>query len=198
MALRRGSPGGELDRDGEFTEYYAARGASLRAAAYLLCGDWHLAEDLVQTALAKLYLNWKRITRHDSLDAYARRVVFRAFLDHKRRPWHREQVTDVSTGTFDVAVSGASVSNSAVSDGAVENRLMLRRALERVPPRQRAVLVLRFWEDLSVDETASILGCSPGTVKSQCARGLETLRGQLDGARMDGVVIGRATRGDQR
>lgn len=161
------------DMDARFAEYYSARGASMRATAYLLCGDWHLAEDLVQTAFTRLYLAWRRVTRHDVLDAYVRQTVVRAFLDERRRPWRRERAT-----------ADTAINDAAVPPDSTEDRLILLRALARVPPRQRAVLVLRFWEDLSVEETAEVLGCSTGTVKSQSARGLQTLRGLLEDDRM--------------
>ena len=79
--------------DHEFVAYYAARADHLRNTAYLLCGDWHLAEDLMQIAVTKLYQAWHRIERHDSLDQYARRVLLRAFLDERRRSWRRELST---------------------------------------------------------------------------------------------------------
>jgi len=178
MALRRGTPPSDKpDRDSQFSEYYAARGASLRASAYLLCGDWHLAGDLTQTALTKLYLTWHRVRADGAVDAYARQIIFRAFVDDRRRPWRRERVTDLQAAGYDMAVPPTEV----------EDRVVLLDALAQVPPRQRATLVLRFWEDLSVEDTADVLGCTPGTVKSQCARGLQTLRSLLDGA-LEGIT----------
>jgi RNA polymerase sigma-70 factor (sigma-E family) len=162
----------ELDR--AFTEYYAARGASMRSVAYLLCGDWHLAEDLVQIAFTKLYLAWQRVSRHDVLDGYVRQILVRSFLDNTRRPWRRERPTDMGSDVYEIAAPAS----------AAEDRLILLRALAKVPPRQRAVLVLRYWEDMSVEQTAAVLGCSPGTVKSSSARGLDLLREQLNGSRV--------------
>jgi RNA polymerase sigma-70 factor (sigma-E family) len=154
--------------DGEFSEYFAARAHALRNTAHLLCGDWHRAEDITQLAMLKLYVAWPRLVRHDSLDAYARRVVVRTFLAENRRSWRRrEQLTDDPPDT------------AATTDGDSAHRLLLVHALAAVPPRQRAVLVLRYWNDLSVDEVATALGCSVGTVKSQAARGLATLRQRL-------------------
>ena len=151
----------------ELREFVAARYVHLRRTAYLLCGDWHRAEDLVQTAFSKLYLSWNRISRHEVLDAYVRQILIRTFLDERRRGfWRREQV-------------GGDDHDRPSPPDAPENRLVMLQALAAVPPRQRAVLVLRYWEDLSIDETAALLECSPGTVKSQAARGLETLRGLL-------------------
>jgi RNA polymerase sigma-70 factor (sigma-E family) len=153
--------------DAPFAEYYAARAELMRATAYLLCGNWHRAEDLVQGAFVKLYLAWGRIHRHEALDGYLRQVIVRAYLDQRRRGWwHREQVAD-------------SLPERAGPVQAPEDRLVLMRALERLAPRQRAVVVLRYWTDLSITETAEVLGCSPGTVKSQAARGLQTLRDLL-------------------
>ena len=158
----------QADED-DFVAYYTARGAVLRRTAYLLCGDWHLAEDLTQTTFTKLYQAWRRIERHDVLDQYARQVLLRTFLDERRRPWRRE-------------VSTAEPDSGGYVDDEPDDRLVLRTALLRLPRRRRAVLVLRFWVDLSVDQVAEILGCPIGTVKSQTARGLADLRRQLDGA----------------
>ncbi|WP_305789884.1 SigE family RNA polymerase sigma factor [Symbioplanes lichenis] len=152
------------DRDAAFAEYFAARSGAMRATAYLLCGDWHRAEDLVQTAFTKLYVHWPRVTRHETLDPYVRRVLLRTFIDDGRRGWRRrerpyEQAREPTGDQPDP-----------------DDRLMLVRALSAVPARQRAVLVLRYWEDLSVEATAAALNCSTGTVKSQASRGLATLR----------------------
>lgn len=155
------------DRDTAFADYFAARSDAMRRTAYLLCGDWHRAEDLVQVAFTKLYLAWRRITRHDALDAYARQTLVRTFLSERRLGWFRKE--NVTGDPADTPISG----------GGPEDRLVLREALKQVPPGQRAVLVLRYWEDMSVEETAKALNCSTGTVKSQAARGLQTLRGLL-------------------
>jgi RNA polymerase sigma-70 factor (sigma-E family) len=152
------------DRDAAFAEYFAARSGSMRGTAFLLCGDWHRAEDLVQTAFTKLYTHWHRVARHEALDPYVRQVLIRTFIDDGRRGWwrrERPQETPVEQ-----------VAAQAFAD----DRLVLMQALGRVPPRQRAVLVLRYWEDMSVEETAVALSCSTGTVKSQAARGLDALR----------------------
>ena len=153
--------------DGEFSRYFAARATTLRATAYLLCGDWHRAEDLTQTALTKLYVAWPGLARHDALDGYARKVVVRTFLAENRRLWRRrEQLTHEPP-------------ERSLSEPEPEHRVLVREALRAVPPRQRAVLVLRYWNDLSVEETAAALGCTTGTVKSQAARGLTALRRRL-------------------
>ncbi|XVV01931.1 SigE family RNA polymerase sigma factor [Actinosynnema sp. CA-248983] len=156
------------DRDTAFAEYFAARSEAMRGTAYLLCGDWHRAEDLVSATFTKLYVAWNRINRHEALDAYTRQTLVRTFVSDLRRGWFRkERVSDTTPET------------ASVGRGSVEDRVVLLAALAKVPPRQRAVLVLRYWEDLSVEETARALRCSEGTVKSQAARGLQTLRGLI-------------------
>jgi RNA polymerase sigma-70 factor (sigma-E family) len=154
------------DREQGFTDYFASRSGAFRATAYLLCGDWHRAEDIVQTTFVKLYRAWHRIAAHDTLDAYTRRILVRTYLDENRRGFFfREKPT----------ADHADV--SAPPGGSTEDRLVLLRALGEVPPRQRAALVLRYWEDMSVEDTARAMGCTEGTVKSQTARGLDALRG---------------------
>jgi RNA polymerase sigma-70 factor (sigma-E family) len=155
-----------LDAEEAFREFVRVRFESLRGLAYLTCGDWQAAEDAVSGVLARLYLRWDRIT---SPEAYARTMVIRAAIGEKRRPWRRER----SAGDALPEVVGRDPA------GDVDERLRLRAALREVPPRQRAVLVLRFLEGLSVDETAEVLGCRTGTVKSLSARGLNTLRAVL-------------------
>ncbi|MFE0022380.1 SigE family RNA polymerase sigma factor [Amycolatopsis sp. NPDC059021] len=153
--------------DGEFARYFGERAHSLRATAYLLCGDWHQAEDLTQAALLKLYLAWPRLARHDTLDAYARKVVLRTFLaEHRKVRWKRERLT-------------GELPEVPVERAETEQDELVRHALGVLAPRQRAVLVLRYFDDLSVEETAAALGCSTGTVKSQAARALATLRKRL-------------------
>jgi RNA polymerase sigma-70 factor (sigma-E family) len=162
-------------RDEGFREFVTARAEAIRFTAYLLCGDWHQAEDIAQTALVRLYLAWPRVDRDRSLDAYVRQVVTRTFLNERRRPWRRrEHPTDTPPDT------------RAAPPAVPEERLVLWAALAQVPRRQRAALVLRYWEDLSVEETAELLGCSVGNVKSQCSRGLRTLRGLLEHQNAEG------------
>lgn len=149
----------------DFDDFARSRQAHLRRTAHLLCGDWHLAEDLTQTALAKLYAVWRRVRQLESPDGYARRVLYRTFIDEtrRRRWWER-------TG------AGAYQEDVVAPASDPDLRLTLLDALRQLPPRGRAVLVLRFWEDQSVEATAAALGCSVGTVKSQTSRGLGTLR----------------------
>jgi RNA polymerase sigma-70 factor (sigma-E family) len=154
-----------LDRDREFGEFVDARALVMRRTAYLLCGDWHRAEDIVQTALIKLYVAWSRV-RKDSVDAYARKVLVRTAVDETRRGFFQRE------RTVDVLPEAAVTDDSADFD--------LRLALDALPPGQRAVVVLRYWEDLSVTETARILGRTEGTVKSQAAKGLAALRDLLE------------------
>ena len=149
-------------REREFTEFFAARAPALRRTAYVVVRDWHVAEDLTQQALAKLYVAWPRV-REETRMAYARRVVVNECLSHLRR--HRPE-TPTET-----------VPDRAVHDPAVRDDL--GEALAVLPPRQRAIVALRFFEDLPVSEVGRLLGIADGTVKSQTSRALETLRRQL-------------------
>jgi RNA polymerase sigma-70 factor (sigma-E family) len=160
--------------DEEFRQFAATVIAPLGRLAYSLCGDRDLAEDLVQTCLMKLYRAWPRIRRPEYADAYVRKVLLRCWLNEQRRPWRR---VESRTGILpDVGDDEADPAAVAERTGSTE---LLRRALDEVPPRQRATVILRYRTQLSVTETAEILGCSEGTVKSQAARGLETLRAAL-------------------
>ena len=143
------------------------RSALLRTASLLAAGDVHLAEDIVQTCLTRLYLAWPRARRHP-LDAYVRRILLNAFIDEKRRPSRRETVAAVLPDR----PSADDVSTTMQDPG-------LLRALAALPVGMRAAVVLRHVDDLSVDETAAALRCSAGNVKSQTARGLDKLREQL-------------------
>jgi RNA polymerase sigma-70 factor (sigma-E family) len=150
-----------------FRAFAWSRRGGLRRTAYLMCGDWHQADDLVQTTLIKLYVAWRRIRSGEQPDAYTRRILTRAFLDERRRPWRREAPVDT---LVDVAAHRPGT----------EEHLDLRAALAQLPPRQRATIVLRYWADASVAETADALNCSEGTVKSQTARAIAQLRTLLD------------------
>jgi RNA polymerase sigma-70 factor (sigma-E family) len=153
------------DQDG-FREFVATRMASLRKLAYVTCGDWHTAEDAVANALAKLYPRWNRLDRPD---LYVQTMVFRAAIDETRRPWRRER--PASDALPDVVQTDTS--------GQTDERLRIRAALLTVPAKQRAVLVLRYYAGLTVEETAEVLGSRAGTVKSHTARGLARLRTAL-------------------
>jgi RNA polymerase sigma-70 factor (sigma-E family) len=154
----------------EYDTYAAGRIPSLRRSAYLLCGDWDRGDDLVQKVLTQLYVVWSRASRADNIDAYVRAMLVRRFLDERRTGWARRVTLVDSSLTPELAAR-------AESDPAT--RLDVRAALATLPPRQRAVIVLRFLHDMSVEQTAEALGCSTGTVKSQTARAITTLRRRL-------------------
>lgn len=155
----------------DFAEYFVARRDAVRRSAYLLCGDWHRADDLAQTAFVALHRRWRKIRDRGALDAYVRRTLVRAVIDESRRPWRRERFVDELPEVARPGDDGAGEIGNAVA-----TREALLGGLRRVPPRQRAVLVLRFLEGLDVAATADTLKCSEGTVKSQTARGLTALR----------------------
>lgn len=151
-------------RDTEFVEFVRTRGPSLRRTAFLLCGDWHHAEDLVQIALLKLFRAWSRIKAAEAVESYARTVLVRTAVDESRRiVRRRERVSD-------------SVPEVVAPAENPDATLDARRVLAMLPARQRAVIVLRYWEDLPIEDVAQMLGCAEGTVKSQAAKGLATLR----------------------
>ncbi|MEV0713216.1 SigE family RNA polymerase sigma factor [Asanoa sp. NPDC050611] len=150
----------------EYRQFVTARMETLRVTAYLLCRNWHTADDLVSITIGKLYRHWRRVKAMENLDAYVRGMLTNAWLDERRRPWRREQSTD---GVPDLAQTSS-------TEAAVGDREELIVLLSQLPARRRAVVVLRFWCDFSVEETARALGISTGTVKSQAARGLESLR----------------------
>jgi RNA polymerase sigma-70 factor (sigma-E family) len=131
--------------------------------AFLLCGDWHTAEDLAQTALAKVFISWRKIRRQDAVQAYATRTLVNTYLAHKRLK---------SSGE----VLSGWLPELPAETAAPETRMVVLDALATLPPRSRAVVVLRYWADLSVDQAAEVLGCSPGNVKSQSSRALDKLR----------------------
>ncbi|WP_116951074.1 SigE family RNA polymerase sigma factor [Jiangella endophytica] len=160
--------------DDEFRRFVAGRSLALLRTAYALCGDRHTAEDLVQGALAKLYRRWRKV---DDPEGYVRRILYNDQISRwRRRLVLHEDPVDV-------------VPENAAPDlaGAVGDRVDVLQLLRQLPPRQRAVLVLRYYEDLSEREIAAVLGCSTGTVRSQAHRALARLRGlalepTLDGA----------------
>jgi RNA polymerase sigma-70 factor (sigma-E family) len=155
---------GTEDRDAAYVEYVAARQAHLRRIAYAVCGDWHRADDVLQTALTKLYVAWPRLRADIEPDAYVRRIIVRADIDDRRRPWRRER-------------SGLAGHDRAASGGVpVEERSALFEAVQGLPEMQRKTVVLRHWLGLSVEETAAELGISTGTVKSHSSRALAALQ----------------------
>lgn len=152
----------------DFERFVAERGPRLLRVAWLLTGDAHLAEDLVQTALAKVWPQWSRIADGNP-EAYVRKTLVNTYASWRRRHWSGEvphsELPEVST--TDVFAN-------------VDLEHSLAAAIRTLPPRQRSVVVLRYFEDLSVAETARVLHCRPGTVKSQAVKALRTLRGRLD------------------
>jgi RNA polymerase sigma-70 factor (sigma-E family) len=159
-------------RSEEFRTFALDRSLRLHQSAYLLCGDWHLAHDLVQDTLVKVYRHWSRVRRADNPDAYVRRILVNEARDRWR---HREKAVPV-------ADIGAETAVPSVPDAADEiaRRDGLLRALVGLPHQQRATVVLRYLEGLTQAETAQVLRCSEGTVKSQSSRALATLRGYLE------------------
>jgi RNA polymerase sigma-70 factor (sigma-E family) len=161
--------GGEVTSAQESAEFAEASSPRLRRMAFLLCGDWHTAEDLAQTALAKVFVSWRKIRRQDAVQAYATRTLVNSYLARKRLK---------SSGE----VLSGWLPELPAETAAPETRMVVLDALATLPPRSRAVVVLRYWADLSVDQAAAALGCSPGNVKSQSARALDKLRAALGDA----------------
>ncbi len=154
-------------RDVAFSEFAAATTPRLFRSALLMCGDWHLAEDLVQTTLGKLYAAWPKVERAEAPEAYARGALTKTFLSHKRVRRNAE------TPTVDLGDAGAEASTDA------STRLELFAALRTLEPLDRAVVVLRYWEDRSVSETARDVGLSEGAVRTRSSRALARLRAEL-------------------
>jgi DNA-directed RNA polymerase specialized sigma24 family protein len=146
--------------DDAFAALFAGRAAALRRTAYLLCGNWHRAEDLTQTAFAKLYAAWPRLRDEGAAEAYLRRTLLRTYLDDNRRAWRGEHPTETLPET-------------PVVDPSADDRM-----------------VLRYFDDLSVEDTAEILGCSTGTVKSNTSRGLDTLRRLIGDDELELTALG--------
>lgn len=164
----------------QFTDYATARLPWLRQVAYLLCQDWHRADDLVQTSITKLYLNWHRIREDGSPDGYARAILVNTFIAEQRSPWWKRVALHQDRGDASPAEPDGPLGRIAAPAGPdLDAGLDLRRALALLPARQRATIVLRYYCELSVAETARELGCSPGTVKSQTSRALDTLRASM-------------------
>ncbi|KUL69706.1 MULTISPECIES: SigE family RNA polymerase sigma factor [unclassified Streptomyces] len=154
-------------RADEYARFAAARAGHLyRSACLLTAGDTHLAEDLVQEALGRIYVRWGRISRVDNPAAYAQTVLTRVFLAHQRRRSSTERATDT-------------IPDRAAADGGhgdLPLRLTLLQALARLPTKDRAVVVLRYWEDRSVEETADVMNASSAAVRTRCTRALGRLR----------------------
>ncbi|MBY8882277.1 SigE family RNA polymerase sigma factor [Actinacidiphila acidipaludis] len=161
-----------------YKQFAAARAGQLfRSACLLVGGDTHLAEDLVQETLGRMYVVWGRMGKVDNPAGYAQTVLVRIFLTHQRRRSSRES-------------PAADLPDRAGRDssGDASLRVTLLAALSALPPKDRAVLVLRYWEDRSVEETAAVLQSSPGAVRTRTTRALARLRRELDGSLVDLVA----------
>ena len=154
----------------EFIEFAAVEMVRLRRTAYLLCGDWHAAEDLTQIALTRTLLAWRRISKRENAHAYAHRTLVNAYLGQRQKRRSGE-------------VPISSVPDIAGLPGNNDLRMVLLDALATLPPQARAIVVLRYWEDQSIEQVAETLRCSTSSVKAQSARGLQKLRGLLDQSR---------------
>jgi RNA polymerase sigma-70 factor (sigma-E family) len=151
--------------DEDFADFVRARWGSLYRLAYLLAASPTGAEDLLQTTLEKAYVNWRRIGQMEYPEAYVRRMLANTLVSSRRRHWHRERPTDALP-----EVAGDS------AEMPVLDRSLLWPLVCALPARQRAVIVLRYYEDLSEAQIAEALGCAPGTVKSQASAGIAALR----------------------
>lgn len=153
----------DTDRRVDFDEFVVARSTALLRTAYLLTRDHQLAEDLLQTSLTKAWFAWGRLDGHP--EAYVRKIIVNTYSSWWRRKWNGEQPTDElpETGSVD-------------GTDAVDSGNDLWDALGRLPRRQRAVVVLRYFEDLTEAQTAELLGCTVGTVKSQASKAFAKLR----------------------
>jgi len=151
----------------DFHAYVRGRAAALRRSAYLLCGDPHEADDLVQEALTTAYTRWSRVSRADNVDAYVQRILVHTFINERRRGWWK------------VWPLSASVPEGSTATTGLEEREVLRAALSKLTPSQQAVLVLRFLCDQSVADVAKHLGYSEGAVKSQTHHALNAMRRNL-------------------
>jgi RNA polymerase sigma-70 factor (sigma-E family) len=157
-----------------FSEFAEASITRLRETAFLLSRDWHLAQDLTQITLAKVYLKWRRI---DDPHAYAKKVLLHTYLDHQRRRTATELTVDEPPET-------------PTAHDQPELRLTLLQALGHLPPRDQAIVVLRYWEDLSIRTVADLLDLSESTVKIQSMRALAKLRALLDENTSAGTTTG--------
>ncbi|HEX6518431.1 MAG TPA: SigE family RNA polymerase sigma factor [Streptosporangiaceae bacterium] len=151
----------------EFVEFATAAAPRLRRTAFLLCGDWHTAEDLAQTTLTKMFVSWWRVKRREAVFAYASRTLVNTYIADKRGRRSSEVITDV-------------LPESATPPDTPETRMVVLAALATLSPRARTVVVMRFWADMSVEQVADVLGCSSGTVKSLSSRAMDKMRAVLE------------------
>jgi RNA polymerase sigma-70 factor (sigma-E family) len=150
-----------------FAEFVEMTWVSLHREAYRLCHDWHEAEDLVQLTLHRIYDRWSSLRDRHELRSYSRRALLHVFVSERRRARWRHEVTTVD------------LPERAASTGVAEDRLTLLTAIATLPDRQRMVILLRFWHDLTAEQTAQVLDCPRGTVTSQTHRALSSLRDSL-------------------
>jgi RNA polymerase sigma-70 factor (sigma-E family) len=169
----------------EFVAFAEAVAPRLRRTAFLLCGDWHTAEDLAQTTLARVFVYWRRISVRDAADAYAYRTLMNTYLADRRRRRPAEVLTGV-------------LPERAAQPVTPELRLAVLDALATLPPKARAIVVLRYWADQSIEQVAAAVGCSPGNVKSQSARALQKLRLLLDDPASDASTGAQENENDVR
>jgi RNA polymerase sigma-70 factor (sigma-E family) len=155
-------------RDADYTEYVEYRLPALRRLALLLCQDRHRADDLVQQAVIQVYVHWARASAADNTDAYVNAILVREFLHERRSGWARR-----------VSVTGQ-LPDAPILTADRDGLMDLQAAVAALPPGQRAALVLRYYCDLNIEQTAAALGCSTGTVKSQTAKAIAALRSRLD------------------
>ena len=155
-----------MDCPDGFMDFVSATAPRLRRTAYLLCGDWHTAQDLTQATLVRVFVAWRRIRDPGSAHAYAQRTLVNTYLSGRRK----KSSTEVVSGTL---------ADQAGPPGTTDLRLVLMQALGILTPRARTVVVLRYWEDRSVEQVAALLGCSAGNVTSQSTRALAKLRAHL-------------------
>jgi RNA polymerase sigma-70 factor (sigma-E family) len=161
----------------DYTAYVTAKVHWLRKIAYLLCQDWHRADDLTQTTIIKLYANWRRARGCANLDGYTRTILVNTFISEQRTPWWTRVTLVNPTAPESVPTTDEALGAALERD--LELGLDLAGALAALAPRQRAVIVLRYYCDLSIEDTATALRCAPGTVKSQASHGLAALRSRL-------------------
>jgi RNA polymerase sigma-70 factor (sigma-E family) len=160
--------------DDDFASFARERQQQLYRTAYLLCGNRERAQDLVQSTLVSLLRSWARVRDAENPGAYAKSALIHTFLAERRKLRREAEIRalvyphDSTAGAHDPASQA-------------ELRVLILEALRTLPPKPRAMVILRYWEDLSIEETAAVMGCSTGNVKSQCSRSLEKLRARLDG-----------------
>jgi RNA polymerase sigma-70 factor (sigma-E family) len=152
-----------------FADYVRLCRGWLRSEAYRLCHDWHEAEDLVQVTLYQVYRRWDQLTARDQLTAYVRRTLLCAYLGERRRPRWRYEISQLHLPEM----------SEPARTPSVDEQIFMITVLNQLGPRQRTVVALRFYADLSVEQTATAMGCSVGTVTSQTHRALNALRRAL-------------------